>query len=357
MIERTNNPTALLAAALATVGLCASPASAGDLYAADVSTNALWIVDRDTADCTIVGGFNSLIQGLAYDANHDIMYGISASFDCIFTINRTTGRATSIGGTGALGYDNANGLAYDPNHDILYATDNNTNTLMWVDTTTGVGHAIGTIGGGFREIEGLGYDPYTDTLFGLTDLDQCIVSIDVNTADAVAVSGDIGDYVWRGLTFDTERRGLWATQVDPYGNPDPRGLWFFDPATGIIEMVGETDELGSPQGLTFVGSGGSGFAVAVDGNCPGDIRITAGGAEPGDRIAVIYGLNAGQTHEVPGCPGLYADIAKPNIADVGTADAQGEFVVTGRAPAKACGRLLIQAINLTACEASNVVNL
>ncbi|MDX1460827.1 MAG: hypothetical protein R3348_07200, partial [Xanthomonadales bacterium] len=61
------------------------------------------------------------INGMAYDAATDTLYGIGE--DNLFTINRSTGEATSVGAHGLSGNIQM-GLAIDPDNGVMYLVHN-----------------------------------------------------------------------------------------------------------------------------------------------------------------------------------------------------------------------------------------
>ncbi|MBL1216021.1 MAG: hypothetical protein D8M59_00835 [Planctomycetes bacterium] len=95
--------------------------------------------------------------------------------------------------------------------------------------------------------------------------------------------------------------------------------------------------------------------IQIDGDCPGYMTVSVSGADPGQMLALIYGYAEGEAGPVPGCYGLYVDIARPLMAGVGEADEQGDYVLTGRVPAAGCGNVILQGVNLTICEKSKLV--
>jgi len=85
------------------------------------------------------------------------------------------------------------------------------------------------------------------------------------------------------------------------------------------------------------------------------IRLT--GATPGDRYAFVYGLERGE-EDVPGCDDLEVDIEDPLLVGTATADALGEVtLVRSVAPALSGRMILLQAVNLTTCEKTDVEEL
>lgn len=239
-----------VAGSLLIIALAPSIVSAGQLLGSEIASKTLMDINRDNAQWRPIGTHDVCsLNGLTYDPNHDVLYGISPATDNIYRIDRKTAHATQIGAPGALGFPNANGLAYDPNNNVLYATDNNTNSLLTVDVRTGVGTKLATIGGGFTEIEGLGYDGKTGTLYGLTQLQRRIVEIDVKTGLARAVSDELPQLVWRGLDFDAERRVLFASAVKIF---DDAPLYSFEPVSKTLTFIGQMRGAEAVQGLAYV---------------------------------------------------------------------------------------------------------
>jgi len=98
------------------------------------------------------------------------------------------------------------------------------------------------------------------------------------------------------------------------------------------------------------------FTLSIEGPCPGLVTLSVANATPGAPIGFGYGFVAGST-AVPGCPGLFIDINAAQLAGLATADGAGNASIQGNVPPAACGRLLIQAVDLGACVTSNVVSL
>ncbi|MCK4624576.1 MAG: PEP-CTERM sorting domain-containing protein [Phycisphaerae bacterium] len=206
------------------------------------NSGILYCLDRATGTGQEIGTFDPYVpamNGLAHDRINDILYGISPHFDQLFRINPATAQVTPIGQPGDLGASNANGLAYDPIGGVLYGTGNNANTLFTIDVDTGIGSTVGTIGGGFSNVEGLGFDADTGTLYGLAVGEGGseiyyhgrIIVIDPATGGATAL-GDVmtSERIWRGLTFDPETNGLIACGGS--------GLYWIDPADGSASYIG-----------------------------------------------------------------------------------------------------------------------
>lgn len=101
-----------------------------------------------------------------------------------------------------------------------------------------------------------------------------------------------------------------------------------------------------PDALTLLGPR-PGIAGEVN-------EIISVSATPGSQIYVVYSFSAGTTN-VPGCPGLSVDLAAAQIAGTAVADSEGDARFSSMVPPAASGRtLLLQAVDVTTCEVSNV---
>lgn len=83
--------------------------------------------------------------------------------------------------------------------------------------------------------------------------------------------------------------------------------------------------------------------------------LRAVGAEPNKRVYFIYGFASGRG-EVPGCPGLFVDIAQPILAGFTDANAEGEALLVRNVPASAAGaKIIFQAVQRNSCEVARPV--
>ncbi len=250
---------------------CAQPASGARLYGSEVIADVLVSIDRNDASASVIGPFfptntQGAIRGMAADIANEILFGLGdtpGSQQQIFQVNITNGALTPLVATGTT---NPNGLAFDSSQGALYFTDNNTNGLYRVDLVASRGAGgglspafVGTIGGGFSNVEGLAYDPFTDTLYGLADSSDQIIVIDKSNAGAVALATNpLGGGNWRGLTFDTNTQTLLATRV--IGSP----LAEIDPVTGAVTFLGDVAGPGvggATQGLAFIPAPGTALVL------------------------------------------------------------------------------------------------
>lgn len=103
--------------------------------------------------------------------------------------------------------------------------------------------------------------------------------------------------------------------------------------------------------------GGFGLGEPVPARAGVDNALGAAGARPGATLQLLASLDAGSTH-VPGCGNLTLGMLFPRRIDAQIADARGVAVWPQvRVPAILAGRrLLLQALDVPGCRASNVAS-
>jgi hypothetical protein len=112
----------------------------------------------------------------------------------------------------------------------------------------------------------------------------------------------------------------------------------------------------SPAVIGTIIVGNPGLQLFIQGSCPGNVTLSATQATAGAKVFFAYGFASGSTN-VPGCPGVSADINKARLAGSRTADGTGEAKLTGKAPAGLCGTIHVQAVEIASCRKSGVGNL
>jgi uncharacterized protein YjiK len=217
------------------------------LYGAHTSTTTpdkLVTIDPSTASYQIIGNFDYDIQGLAYAPDMDILWGLSAQTKNIYSIDRNTGAITSINPI-PHSFGNANGLAYDLRNQRLIASSND-GILFAIDPISGDYSYISNLQQA-GNIEGLGYDYTTDTLFGIADLENQIVSIDLNSGICTPII-DLPSLNWRGLEFDPFKRVLYASvslggnfyEINPFGEPSFQFIGYTSIGTQGLAIIPES---------------------------------------------------------------------------------------------------------------------
>jgi hypothetical protein len=238
---------ALIAAAVTAVTIHAAHAQLVGVNIRD--PNYLVRIDTSTGAITDLGPTlaQSPMNGLAWDPNAQVLYGINPGAKALFTLNPYTGAATRISPIGT--FNNVNGLAFDPVNNILYASENTNNLLMRVNTTTGLPTNIGAIQGA-QEVEGLAFDPATQTLFGVSDINNRVFRINTSTAAASPLPTLLADsQSWRGLEFDPATSRLYASTSNSSGGAD---LYWINPTTGASTFIGNAGGDSAIQGLAII---------------------------------------------------------------------------------------------------------
>ncbi|MBL1216536.1 MAG: hypothetical protein D8M59_03480 [Planctomycetes bacterium] len=186
---------------------------------------------------------------------------------------------------------------------------------------------------------------------------------------------------WEGLeTFHWYRFG---TVLD-FDTNKIAYVWVTDLNTGVsggyapLDWYLEGGEVGgtpTPTGFRFFGGGGTNsnngtawdnygavsadFLCTLEGDCPGPATLHVYGATPGGRVAIVAGTKPGPfTNPSSPCAGITIDISPsflPNFPMIVNADATGHVILNGKLTSKLCGKLLVQAVDLTTCQTSSLV--
>lgn len=104
-----------------------------------------------------------------------------------------------------------------------------------------------------------------------------------------------------------------------------------------------------------------GLHLILGGSCPGRMTITATNATPGGNVTFLASrtVDFNVTSGGP-CAGAMLSVGRPYVGPTPrtlTADANGSLALSFNVPMEQCGRLFVQATDLSTCETSNVVRL
>lgn len=196
--------------------------------------------------------------------------------------------------------------------------------------------------------------------------------------DATLISGSGGSYFLFGLL--SVRNGSTTREFDLVSGAPPLGSWGSyaipldaetwgfadDPAAfhaflaGVTEItIGAEAIFGAEvNGFDNIAFRRGEFTIALSGSCPGSATLTATGATPGGRIALLRAFAPGSQVIPSGYPcagttlGLNASV---DLALSVNADSSGTLILTRTLPAAACGNIFIQAVDLSSCATSNVL--
>lgn len=183
-------------------------------------------------------------------------------------------------------------------------------------------------------------------------------------------TGVIREYTKDGVklrSFDTGHDNCMAIALDPAD--DTR--WIHDRnVQGTLEQWTKNGVLlnrVAVPGLDVQNCLGGEFAfggedrprLEVAGDCPGNMVFTASGMTGGGRVAFVYAFGEGNV-TVPSGPCVGTELGLNKTAALGsveTSDANGVAVLHARVPNAACGKVVVQALDLTLCLTTNVVSI
>ncbi|MEM8945328.1 MAG: PEP-CTERM sorting domain-containing protein [Planctomycetota bacterium] len=140
------------------------------------SSNTLQIIDPNTGTTTPAGPMTAF-SATGFDVTTDgVGYGITLTDDQLFSVDLTTGVATSVGVPGAANVALAAAGAVDPDAfiislgsvgDSLYGIDLDTDSLLEFDPVSGTAAVVGSLGG----VDGVGAGIFSGYA-GLTGVDE-----------------------------------------------------------------------------------------------------------------------------------------------------------------------------------------
>ncbi len=206
------------------------PLPASGLIGSDSSSDKLLAIDPLDGQASEHGDLGIVnLNGLAFDVNLGILYGLNVGTDTLIAIQASTGQFETVGPLG-VDFPSVAGLAFDPDNRILYATSNGgAANLYSVNTGTGAATPIGPLG---INVPGLAYKPETSTLFGVSGQTNALYTIDTATGATTQV-GPLGTNTsYCGLAYDTATGTLYLSHtVDD-------NLYSIDETTGQATLVG-----------------------------------------------------------------------------------------------------------------------
>ncbi len=212
---------------------------------------------------------------------------------------------------------------------------------------------------GFRFFA-LDYNPVDDLFYGYTEYgDSGLYSINIDTGEMLKLQGTIpaSNGQGRGLAVGRNAVYLTATRGD-----DEIPYFAYDISQGVGgEWVAFTQPFPayhSTGGAAYVTQAGHDIQLSIEGECPGFVQITTiSGTAFGD-VALVYAYGEG-SFTIPGgvCAGTELGLnGTVKLATVLMADSDGVASLVRELPASICGgEIVVQAIDLSTCAASNVV--
>jgi V8-like Glu-specific endopeptidase len=187
---------------------------------------------------TTNGGFGKIsdipttMQGLAFDRNAGIFY-LSDHLRRLYRV--TPGGSATLLGTISGTTQVINGLAYDPNNQVLYGISQSNGQLYSINTASLAATSIGTPGGG--QVGGIDFDASSGKLFGLTNASGVTRLIEINPmsgAQTLVSGATFGTGACHGLAWN-DRDGLLYTVNASNGQ-----AFVVNPTTGVGTLLGST---------------------------------------------------------------------------------------------------------------------
>lgn len=247
----------LLAALASPLSLCASGFGAvtPPIFAVGDLVNNFGTVSRGSGEFARINDAPPWMQGLAFDADAGLFYGINYDMfndvQQLFHLDRMGAVQTSVflSGTQLV----INGLGYDPFSGTLYGISQSNGQLHAIDPATGVASAIGLPGGG--RIASLEYSPLDRSLYGINNGSPVhgpeLIRIDPATGAQQIIGSITPELVdFFGLAVD-ERGNLITISGTSSVHGDYR-TWRIHPRTGAGAVIGPSGAL-YPQGFGMAG--------------------------------------------------------------------------------------------------------
>ncbi|MDD3630673.1 MAG: T9SS type A sorting domain-containing protein [Bacteroidales bacterium] len=137
----------------------------GDWYASSYNGLSLLTIDTTTGNMTTIGNMGLVMNGLAYDATTDKLYGCAydgSANSILYEINYNNGTYTQIG---TISAGIMIGIAAN-SHGNLYGVNISDDALYSINKTTGAGTLIGSLGYNISYAQDIAFDKDNDKLYG-----------------------------------------------------------------------------------------------------------------------------------------------------------------------------------------------
>ncbi len=228
-------------AMFAGVFLCAVAARADNIYITGNGGASLFVINSSNGAGTQIGDFGSTVLADAFSPN-GTLYGMIATGSPgaqLATVNTVTGAATPIAPpTGVAGLFS---MAFTPSG-TLYAASFSTNDLYTVNVSTGAATTVGGLG--FTGVMDLAWDPLNSTMYAIESFGSgsALYSLNLTTGAGTLVTTP-SDNCLMGLAIDSANRFL-ATDNCVSSSP----LYQINTTTGTLTNLGNTGIGGSMGG-------------------------------------------------------------------------------------------------------------
>jgi len=158
----------------------------GDWYASSYDGKSLVKIDTITGNLTTIGNLGMVMNGLAYDATTDKLYGCAydgSANSILYEINYYTGTCTQVG---TISAGIIIGIAAN-SHGNIYGINISDGSLYSIDKTTGAGTVIGALGYNLNYAQDIAFDKDNDKLYGTLYASEGLLCEIDTTSGAVTV--------------------------------------------------------------------------------------------------------------------------------------------------------------------------
>lgn len=209
------------------------------------------------------------------------------------------------------------------------------------------------------QVNGLGslaYDSENDSLW-ITQAFNSNLIIEYSKSGTRLRSIDVGHDRCHALALDPADDTLWLH----HASTEDQGTleqWTKDGTMlNRIAVPGLEEQIA--LGGEFAFGAGTSPTLTVNGDCPGRMRLVANNMTGEGNVAFVYAFGEGD-FVIPGgpCAGTTLGLdATVTLGAVKRADPEGSAILEARLPNRACGRVYVQAIDVTTCGTTNTVGL
>ncbi len=244
------------ATALALLLMASRPVSAG-LIGNDDTTGTLYDVNPTTgvASDPRATGISKLV-GIAYSPG-GFLYGMTSFLggptpNALYKIDPTTGASMLVGATGLKGIFEGD-LGFDPTTGVLYGVQNVTTGglgLFTLNTSTGLATSIGNVERS-GDLSDLAFDK-AGNLFLLDDDSNTLLEVNKSNGSIISsvplslTLGPVG-----AMAFDPSSGKLYVVDGTDGPYTGTNSLYTLNTTTGVLSLIGDTGLSAGLAGLTF----------------------------------------------------------------------------------------------------------
>jgi hypothetical protein len=223
----------------------------GDWYASSYDSVSLLTIDTTTGNLTTIGNLSLVMNGLAYDATTDKLYGCAydgSANSILYEINYYTGTCTQIG---TISAGIMIGIAAN-SHGNIYGINISDDAFYSINKTTGAGTVIGALGYDIGYAQDIAFDKDNDKLYGtlyaseglLCEIDTLTGAVTVYNTTPCEITGLAFPYA-----YTLNNNDIAVTNIDlPNSGCDISAT---NSITVTLKNVGTTDQSNIPINISI----------------------------------------------------------------------------------------------------------